>query len=152
MAVADLQDLETLFLALGDKTRLRLLGLMANGPVAVGSLAEKLRESQPKVSRHLAYLRNAGVVSTERDGKHIYYRIETPADEGVNDVLGAVIGSLVDVRPAPKKRRAVESAEHREQAAKPEPDSYAELDDTVDDAIPVQSESETRDELEVFLL
>ena len=65
--------LETMFLALSDKTRLRLLTLMAGGEVSVGYLAEQLSDSQPKISRHLAYLRGAGLVSTRRDGKWIYY-------------------------------------------------------------------------------
>ena len=75
-----LTELENLFLALSDKTRLRLLALMADGEVPVGFLADKLGESQPKTSRHLAYLRNAGLVSARRDGKWIYYNIQRPAD------------------------------------------------------------------------
>ncbi len=94
MRETDLSGLETLFLALADKTRLRLLALMADGPVAVGFLADSIGESQPKVSRHLAYLRRAGIVSTRREGKWIYYGISGPADSAVNDVLFNVIGSI----------------------------------------------------------
>ena len=68
MQISDLTKLETLFLALGDKTRLQLLSLMADGPVPVAMLVEKTGQSQPKVSRHLAYLRNSGVVMTSREG------------------------------------------------------------------------------------
>ena len=89
-------ELEKLFLALSDKTRLRLLGLMANGEVPVGFLADKLVESQPKISRHLAYLRTAGVVSTRRDGKWVYYGIESMADAAVARVLDATLRSIVD--------------------------------------------------------
>jgi ArsR family transcriptional regulator, arsenate/arsenite/antimonite-responsive transcriptional repressor len=70
-----LAEFEKLFLALSDKTRLRLLSLMADGEVPVGYLADKLGESQPKISRHLAYLRNSGLVNTRREGKWIYYGI-----------------------------------------------------------------------------
>ncbi len=89
-------ELEKLFLALSDKTRLRLLGLMAHGEVPVGFLADKLGESQPKISRHLAYLRTAGLVSTRRDGKWVYYGIESMADPAVFRVLNATLKSISD--------------------------------------------------------
>ncbi|CAN5483269.1 hypothetical protein BH10ACI3_BH10ACI3_20790 [soil metagenome] len=90
MNESTLIELEKLFLSLSDKTRLRLLGLMANGEVSVGYLADTLGESQPKISRHLAYLRTAGLVSTRRDGKWIYYGIETGLSEPVTTVLDAI--------------------------------------------------------------
>ena len=86
-------DLSELFLALSDKTRLRLLGLMAEGEVSVGFLADSLGESQPKISRHLAYLRTAGLVSTRRDGKWIYYGIEVPSDPVVGNAMLAALGN-----------------------------------------------------------
>ncbi len=91
-------QLETMFLALGDKTRLRLLALMADGPVAVGFLADRLRESQPKVSRHLAYLRNAGMVTTSRDGKWVYYGIRYPRDASQRRILESLISSIAVMR------------------------------------------------------
>lgn len=94
MNIDTLESLELLFLSLSDKTRLRLVGLMSRGEVSVGYLADSLGQSQPKVSRHLAYLRNAGLVSTRRDGKWIYYSIEQPADAATRRVLGEIIGSL----------------------------------------------------------
>lgn len=93
-------SISELFLALSDKTRLRLIGLMADGPVAVGFLADSIGESQPKVSRHLAYLRNAGLVSTRREGKNIYYGIEWPSDETAAAILREVTGKRTGtVRP-----------------------------------------------------
>ena len=86
--------LETMLLALSDKTRLRLLTLMAGGEVSVGYLAEQLSESQPKISRHLAYLRGAGLVSTRRDGKWIYYGIDAQRDEAFERVLDAAIAAM----------------------------------------------------------
>jgi ArsR family transcriptional regulator len=73
--VDPLQNLESFFLALSDTTRLRIINLIGRGEVSVGDLVEALGESQPKVSRHLAYLRSAGVVTVRRDGKWIYYRL-----------------------------------------------------------------------------
>lgn len=90
----DLNEFERLFLALGDKTRLRLLALMAEGEVSVGFLADRLGESQPKVSRHLAYLRNAGVVETRRDGKWIYYGICYPDDASQKRILDTILASI----------------------------------------------------------
>ncbi len=116
-----LTGLETLFLALSDKTRLRLLSLMANGEVPVGFLADELGESQPKISRHLAYLRNAGLVSTRRDGKWVYYGIEPQVDRGVADVLDAALSALVSeyvVRDFSVTRTVEESPQsdyHREE-------------------------------------
>lgn len=93
-----LENLERLFLSLSDKTRLRLIALMSGGEVPVGYLADSLGQSQPKISRHLAYLRNAGLVSTRRDGKWIYYAIEPPTDTDTRHVLFEILGSLGGVR------------------------------------------------------
>ena len=73
-------DFELLFRALADRTRLRLINLVADGEVCVCSLVEVLNTSQPKVSRHLAYLRRAGLVSPRREGKWMHYRLCEPAD------------------------------------------------------------------------
>lgn len=89
-----LNNLEQLFLALSDKTRLNLLGLMSGGEVSVGYLADSLGVSQPKISRHLAYLRNADLVSTRRDGKWVYYAIEMPSDPAAGHVLAETLRSL----------------------------------------------------------
>jgi ArsR family transcriptional regulator len=75
-----LLEMENLFLALSDRTRLQLLSLIGSNEVSVGYLCDSLGQSQPKISRHLAYLRSAGLVSTRRDGKWIYYKITPPDD------------------------------------------------------------------------
>jgi len=82
-----LNKMENLFLALADKTRLRLLNLMREGEICVCFFTEVLEESQPKISRHLAYLRNAGIVSARRDGKWIHYKIEQPENPSAEKVL-----------------------------------------------------------------
>lgn len=76
-----LSEMETFFMALADKTRLRLLNLMREGEVCVCFLVEVLGESQPKISRHLAYLRTAGIIEARRDGKWIHYKIVEQEDD-----------------------------------------------------------------------
>lgn len=71
-------DMEMLFRALADRTRLRLLNLMSAGEVCVCFFVEILGTNQPKISRHLAYLRRAGIVTARRDGKWMHYSINTP--------------------------------------------------------------------------
>ena len=70
----------TLFKALADRTRLRLINLMGDDEVCVCFFVEVLKTNQPKISRHLAYLKRAGVVAARRDGKWIHYRIVEPPD------------------------------------------------------------------------
>ena len=82
-----LSKMETFFLALADKTRLRLLNLMREDEVCVCYFTEVLSESQPKISRHLAYLRNAGIVSARREGKWMNYKIEIPENPFAAQVL-----------------------------------------------------------------
>jgi len=86
--------LERLLAALADRTRLRLLNLMSGREVCVCYFVEILRQSQPKVSRHLAYLRQAGIVRARRDGKWMHYRIERPADAGAAAILDATLASF----------------------------------------------------------
>ncbi len=93
MNEATVANLTSLFLALSDSTRLKLISLMADGEVSVGYLAESVGESQPKVSRHLAYLRTAGLVATRREGKHIFYSIDWPEGEIASHVMNAVLGN-----------------------------------------------------------
>lgn len=64
-----------LFRAFADPTRLRLLNLLLERELCVCELCEVLDEIQPKVSRHLAYLRRAGLVSVRRDGKWKHYSV-----------------------------------------------------------------------------
>ncbi|HTC74670.1 MAG TPA: metalloregulator ArsR/SmtB family transcription factor [Edaphobacter sp.] len=91
-------DLPCLFAALADRTRLRLLNLMNGREVCVCYFVEILKQSQPKISRHLAYLRNAGVVTARREGKWMHYSIERPADAGAAAILDAALTSLATDR------------------------------------------------------
>jgi len=80
-------DLVRLFAALADPTRLRLLNIMRGREVCVCYFVEILQQSQPKISRHLAYLRNAGVVSARRDGKWMHYSIQRPENPAGASIL-----------------------------------------------------------------
>ena len=75
-----LSDMEMLFKALADATRLRILGLLLTGEVCVCHIHESLKIPQPKASRHLAYLRRAGLVETRRDGLWMHYRLAALGD------------------------------------------------------------------------
>jgi ArsR family transcriptional regulator len=83
-----------LFAALADRTRLRLLNLMNGKEVCVCYFVEILGQSQPKISRHLAYLRRAGIVAARREGKWMHYKIVTPSDAGAARVLGETLAVL----------------------------------------------------------
>jgi ArsR family transcriptional regulator, arsenate/arsenite/antimonite-responsive transcriptional repressor len=87
-------DLTPLFAALADRTRLRLLNLMNGREVCVCYFVEILRQSQPKISRHLAYLRRAGIVSARREGKWMHYSIERPTEPGALAILDATLSSF----------------------------------------------------------
>jgi ArsR family transcriptional regulator len=83
-----------LFAALADTTRLRLLNLMAGHEVCVCHFVEILGQNQPKISRHLAYLRQAGIVEARREGKWMHYSISTPADAAAASILAAALAAL----------------------------------------------------------
>jgi ArsR family transcriptional regulator len=82
-------QMETLFKALADTTRLRILGLLLTGEVCVCDIHESLKIPQSKASRHLAYLRRSGLVATRRSGLWIHYRLGQLADP----VLAAIVDS-----------------------------------------------------------
>ena len=87
-------DLALFFAALSDRTRLRLLNLMNGREVCVCYFVEILGQGQPKISRHLAYLRRAGIVSARREGKWMHYRIVTPPHAGAADILRETLSVL----------------------------------------------------------
>ncbi len=100
-------DLVTLFQALADHTRLRLLHLLAAGDLCVCYFVEILGESQPKISRHLGYLRRAGLVATRREGKWMHYRLVRPADPRHAEVLDATLSAMESDRDARRDRIAL---------------------------------------------
>ncbi len=89
-------DVERFFQALGDTTRLRLLNLMGQQEICVCYFVEILDSPQPKISRHLAYLRSAGIVTARREGKWMHYRVVMPPHIGAAHILKQTLGWLKD--------------------------------------------------------
>lgn len=83
-------DMELFFAALADRTRLRLLNLMGENELCVCFFAEVIGTNQPKISRHLAYLKRADLVSARRDGKWMHYRVTPPKNESAAEVFAKV--------------------------------------------------------------
>lgn len=89
-------SIEELFKALADRTRLRLINLMGEDEVCVCFFVEVLKLNQPKISRHLAYLRRAGIVAARRDGKWMHYRTVEPPEPRAANIFREVRGWLAN--------------------------------------------------------
>src|SRR6516162_6182027 len=89
-----LLETEKLLKALADVTRLRILGLLLTGEVCVCHIHETLRISQPKASRHLAYLRAAGLVDARREGLWMHYKLSDLPDPILQSVSEMVRHAL----------------------------------------------------------
>lgn len=140
-------EMENLFTALSDKTRLRLLNLMRDHEVCVCFFTEVLDESQPKISRHLAYLRNAGIVSARRDGKWIHYSIEHPNDPYAAKILHDTLEWLKNQESSQSDYEKLEKVCCSTDAPvtisrAPKPDTFAKTDVMIN----------KREEMETFLL
>ena len=105
MATDQLTHLEGLFKALGDRTRLRILALLAAGEVCVCNIHESLNLPQPTVSRHLAYLRKSGLVATRRDGVWMHYRLAPPAEQLAAAIVDAALHAAGHTQPAGSDRK-----------------------------------------------
>src|SRR5207237_9621109 len=79
-------SMELLFKALADRTRLRLLSLMGEDEVCVCYFVEVFKTNQPKISRHLAYLRRAALVAARREREWMHYRVATPLDAHADSI------------------------------------------------------------------
>lgn len=90
--------LDLFFRALADPTRLRLINLMAGQELCVCYLVLVIDVPQPKISRHLAYLRRAGIVAARREGKWMHYRLTTPRNSHDAAILDATLESLREDR------------------------------------------------------
>lgn len=94
MGRTDKFKLDQFFAALADRTRLRLLNLMRDGEVCVCFFADTLGTNNPKISRHLSYLKRAGLVSGRRDGKWIHYSLKTPDDPQAEKLFEQLMKTL----------------------------------------------------------
>lgn len=86
--------LTSLFEAAADPTRLRLINLLAHGEICVCYFVAVLDEPQPKISRHLAYLRRSGLAATRREGKWVHYRLGRPDSDAAARMLDALVEEL----------------------------------------------------------
>ena len=86
--------LDRLFRALADPTRLRLINLIAEQEICVCYFVEVIDAPQPKISRHLAYLRRLGIVAVRREGKWMHYRLAMPADSHAAAILKMTVDAL----------------------------------------------------------
>jgi ArsR family transcriptional regulator len=103
-------ELERFFQALGDETRLRILNLISDQELCVCYFVEILGSPQPKISRHLAYLRRAGIVAARRDGKWMHYRINRPPHEGAAQILRQTLATLKNEKRMQADRARLERA------------------------------------------
>lgn len=103
-------EMEKLFQGLGDRTRLRLLNLMADQEVCVCYFVEILELPQPTISRHLAYLRRKGLVAARREGKWMHYRIAVPANEFARQLLADALQWLAADKEMQRDRSRLTAA------------------------------------------
>ena len=103
-------DLARFFAALSEHIRLRLLNLMDDREVCVCYFVEILGQSQPKISRHLAYLRSAGIVSARREGKWMHYRLVTPPHPGAAQILRQTLAALKQEKDMQADRARLDKA------------------------------------------
>lgn len=102
--------MEQLFRALADRTRLRLLNLMSGQEVCVCYFIEILGVPQSTISRHLAYMRRAGLVQARREGKWMHYRLAVPKNPPVQAILREVLNSFGSDREMERDRMRLNRA------------------------------------------
>ena len=94
----DLRRLRTLYRALGDETRLRIIGLLAElGPMPVNQLSARVGLSQPLISWHLRILRLAGLIETRRQGREVICRLRIAAFEELHEAEARLVGGTSGV-------------------------------------------------------
>lgn len=109
-AKTPIDQLETVFKALADKTRLRILALLGNNEVCVCHLHDSLGVPQPTVSRHLAYLRRSGLVAARRDGVWMHYQVSPALSPVARGIVRAAVDALRQVPAANQDRRQFQRA------------------------------------------
>lgn len=95
---------QTVFSALADPTRFRILNLLHEGELCVCDVMSVLKEPQSKVSRHLAYLRRAGLVEARKEGLWMYYRISKPTLKTFRAIFEALKNAHADFEELKKDR------------------------------------------------
>jgi ArsR family transcriptional regulator len=96
-ATTAVSQVDLMFRAFCDRTRLRILSLLQAGESCVGDIVESLQVPQPRVSRHLAYLRRAGLVTSRKDGLWCHYSLTPPKTEFHRKLLECAITCFREV-------------------------------------------------------
>ncbi len=96
----ELQAADQMLKALADPTRLRIVALLRHGEICVCHIHASLGISQPKASRHLAYLRRAGVVRGDKRGLWVHYRLAPQRSQVAQTLLDAALGCAARLRTA----------------------------------------------------
>ena len=104
----ELHAVDSVFKALADPTRVRILALLAAGEICVCHIHESLRLSQPLVSRHLAYLRRTGLVESRKAGLWVYYRLAAQRDDVTRTLVDAVSQCIGHLPAVTKDRKRLE--------------------------------------------
>ena len=107
---AAVDELEAVFKALADKTRLRILALLGNNEVCVCHIHDSLGLPQPTVSRHLAYLRKSGLVATRRDGVWMHYQVSRSLSPVLQGVVAAAVAALQQLPATTQDRKQFQRA------------------------------------------
>jgi ArsR family transcriptional regulator, arsenate/arsenite/antimonite-responsive transcriptional repressor len=109
-----LNETDTFFKMLADSTRLRCLLLMqAEGELCVCELTHTLNLSQPKISRHLAHLREAGVLVARRNGTWMNYRINPDLQDWALNILQTTLDGVRDTEPFVSDKRILDNMANR---------------------------------------
>jgi ArsR family transcriptional regulator len=104
-----LASMDAAFKALGDPTRLRILGLLMGGEVCVCDIHDTLGIPQPKASRHLSYLKKSGLVSARKQGLWVHYQLAPLGDTVMKVLMSAVTHCLCHVESVSKDRQRLET-------------------------------------------
>lgn len=108
--VKDLEALTSVYAALADPTRLRILSLLGDGEICVCHIHASLDVPQPTASRHLAYLRKAGLVEARREGIWMHYRLAPLNNPVVAPVVKAALHALTHADISAKDERRLQIA------------------------------------------
>ncbi|MFC7062917.1 ArsR/SmtB family transcription factor [Halobacillus seohaensis] len=103
--IIDLEKAAQTLKLLGDKTRLKIIGLVSEGECCVCEIVEVLQMSQPSISQHLRKLRDAGLVKEKRKGQWIFYSLDQ--DHATYPIVQQILEQIPDQR---EKLRALEQA------------------------------------------
>jgi DNA-binding transcriptional ArsR family regulator len=102
-------EVERILLGLAEQTRLRILNILKDGEADVSTITDLLGLAQPKVSRHLAYLKDSGVATARRDGKQIYYSLADRSRSSA--IVLAVLSELMGAKTTNERARNITERE-----------------------------------------